>query len=424
MGQIQSLSELLSFLGRRFWVILLVTAAGIFAAIAYARSTPNIYEAAAAIQIETPTVSAEENGNGSGGSSAARTLQSIEQRLTTRENLQAVIDRHGLFSDAPGMSQDQKLAVLRDSITFQGIDSAASQSFGQPPSLAAILILARMADADLAARVANDLAQSVLDMSASGARDRAEKNVSFFTEEEDRLWDMMSKLEDEITSYKNDHSASLPTEMQAMREQLSAIDADLRRLSDSLIAAQREADKIRALQVQRETDRRQLEDLTARIEVINAQIETSNARRAELQGNLAATPEVERALSTYDRQLGQLQDQYKDTTRRLAESETELRLSERQQSERFTLLDRAITPEAPLGGGRKKLVLAGALVSLLAGLALAFVLDLMRPVVRTAAQMQRQLGMRPVVMIPVVKTGRKAPRKGLPKFIDDPTRPA
>ncbi len=421
MGQIQSMQELWSFLGRRFWIILLVAAAGVFAAIAYARSTANVYEAAAAIQIETPTVQSQ--AEGATGSSAAQTLQSIEQRLTTRENLQAVIARHGLFQDAPGMTQDQKLAVLRDSITFQGIDSAASQNFGQGPGLSAILILARMGDPELAARVANDLAQSVLDMSASGARDRAEKNVAFFTEEEGRLWNLMSKLEDEITAYKNKNALSLPTEMQAMREQLSAIDADLRRMSDDLIAAQREAATIRGREIQRETDRRQLEEIGAKIEVISAQIDTSNARRDELSRNLAATPEVERALSAYDRQLGQLQDQYKDTTRRLAESETELRLSERQQSERFTLLDRAITPEAPIGGGRKKLVIAGALVSLLAGLALAFVVELMRPVVRTAAQMERQLGLRPVVMIPAVKVAGKT-LKSLPKFVDDPTKPA
>lgn len=422
MGQIQSLQEFWSFLSRRFWIILLVTAIGVFSAISYAKSTPNTYEAAAAIQIETPTVAAQQDGTTV--SSAAQTLQNIEQRLTTRENLQAVIDRHGLYADAAGMTQDQKLAVLRASITFQGIDSAGSPSFGQGPGLSAILILARMGNPELAARVANDLAQSVLDMSASGARDRAVKNVAFFTEEEARLWELMSKLEDEITAYKNQNALSLPTAIQAMREQLSAIDADLRRLSDDLIAAQRESASIRSREVQRETDRRQLEEIGARIEVITAQIGTANARRADLSRNLAASPEVERALSTYDRQLGQLQDQYKDTTRRLAESETELRLSERQQSERFTLLDRAITPESPIGGGRKKLVIAGTVASLLAGLGLAFLVELLRPVIRTAAQMERQLGLRPVVMIPAVRPTSAARRKALPKLIEDPTKPA
>lgn len=424
MGQIQSLQELLSFLNRRFWIILLVAALGTFGAIVYAKSRSDVYEAAAAIQIETPVVSTQEEGATSSGSGSAQMLQTIEQRLTTRENMQAVIDRHGLYKDIPAMSQDQKLALLRSSITFQGIDSAAGQGYGQPRTLSAILITAQMGDAELAARVANDLAQSVLDLSASGARDRAEKNVAFFTEDESRLWTQISKLEDEIADYQSKHSSALPTELEAMRDELAAIDGDLRSLSQDQIAYQREAASIRAAEVMRETDRRKLEDLTAKIEVITAQVDTANKRRDELTRNLAAAPEVDRALSAYDRQLGQLQDQYRDTRRRLAESETEMRLSERQQSERFTLLDRAITPEAAIGGGRKKLVIAGALVSLIAGIALAFIVELLRPVVRTAAQMERQLGLRPVVMIPTVKPPKAAQRKGLPKMLEDPTRPA
>jgi uncharacterized protein involved in exopolysaccharide biosynthesis len=424
MGQIQSLQELLSFLNRRFWIILLVAALGTFGAIVYAKSRSDVYEAAAAIQIETPVVSTQEEGATSTGSGSAQMLQTIEQRLTTRENMQAVIDRHGLYKDIPAMSQDQKLALLRSSITFQGIDSAAGQGYGQPRTLSAILITAQMGDAELAARVANDLAQSVLDLSASGARDRAEKNVAFFTEDESRLWTQISKLEDEIADYQSKHSAALPTELEAMRDELAAIDGDLRSLSQDQIAYQREAASIRAAEVMRETDRRKLEDLTAKIEVITAQVDTANKRRDELTRNLAAAPEVDRALSAYDRQLGQLQDQYRDTRRRLAESETEMRLSERQQSERFTLLDRAITPEASLGGGRTKLVIAGALISLIAGIALAFIVELLRPVVRTAAQMERQLGLRPVVMIPTVTPPKAAQRKGLPKMLEDPTRPA
>ena len=68
MGQIQSLQELLSFLNRRFWIILLVAALGTFGAIVYAKSRSDVYEAAAAIQIETPVVSTQEEGATSSGS--------------------------------------------------------------------------------------------------------------------------------------------------------------------------------------------------------------------------------------------------------------------------------------------------------------------------------------------------------------------
>lgn len=424
MGQIQSLEELISFLSRRKFLILGCLLAGTIAAVLLALARPQTYEASAAIQVEMPTVTAGATENDR-SAAAAQVLQSIEQRLTTRESLLAVIDRHGLFSDAPGLSADRKMAALRSSISFQGVDSAAGQVFGQARNLSAIIITARLSDAELAARVANDFAQGVLDLSAAGTRDRAEQNVAFFAEDEARLWDQLSALEREIADYKNQHSAALPTEATAMRNELSSLDTDLRRATQDRVAATREADTIRAKGTLRETDRRQLEDLTQRIGVLDAQISTVGVRRTELAEALAATPEVERVLAAYDRQLAQMQSQYEVVTARLAEARTDLRLAERQQSERFILLDRALTPESPVGGGRKKIAIAGALASLLAGLGLAFVLELLNPVVRTAAQMERQLGLRPVVLIPDVSPRERRFAAGkLRQLLQDPLTPS
>lgn len=420
MGQIQSLDELVSFLLRRKFLILACFVLGSVAAVLFALSRGQTYEASAAIQVEMPTVTAGATDNDR-SMAAAQVLQSIEQRLTTRESLQAVIERHGLYADLPGLSSDRKMALLRNSISFQGVDSAAGQVYGQARNLSAIIITARMGDADMAARIANDFAQGVLDQSAAGTRDRAQQNVSFFAEEETRLWDQLSALEREIAEYKNQHSAALPSEAAAMRTELTGLDSDIRRASQDRIAAVREAETIRAKETLRETDRRQLEDLTQRIGVLDAQIATADARRKELADALAATPEVERVLAAYDRQLTQMQSQYEVVTGRLAEAETDLRLAERQQTERFILLDRALTPESPVGGGRKKIAFAGAFASLIGGLVLAFVLELLNPVVRTAAQMERQLGLRPVVLIPdVTPRARQASASRLRGLLDDP----
>lgn len=422
MGQIQSIDEFIAFLLRRMWLILGVALIGALAAGVFAKSRPDSYEAAAVIQVEMPTVT----GTAAQGTTtgAAQLLQSIEQRLTTRENLTAMVERHGLYADLPALSMDQKLVLLRQSVTFQGVDSAAGQAFGQPRTLSAILIVARMGDPDLAARVANDFAQGVLDRSASGVQDRAAQNVAFFAEDEVRLRAEIANLETEIADYQNAHSAALPAQSQTLRDELSGLDSDLRRLSQERIATEGEATAVRAKETLRETDRRQLDEIAGRLAVIDTQIATATARRTELQTALAGTPEVERVLSGYDRARTQLQEQYEVVTRRRAEAETELRLAERQQAERLTLLERAITPEYPVGGGGKKIAMAGAFASLMAGVALAFLIELMHPVVRTAAQMERQLDLRPVICIPEV-TAHK-PRRGgrdLLKLIDDPTRP-
>jgi hypothetical protein len=109
---------------------------------------------------------------------------------------------------------------------------------------------------------------------------------------------------------------------------------------------------------------------------------------------------------------------------RMAQAETDARLAERQQAERFTLLERAIVPEASMGGSNKKIAVAGAVASLIASVVMAFVLDLIFPVVRTAAQMERQLDLRPVVSIPEVTPAQaKKAGRGIMKLLDDPTKP-
>ena len=77
MGQIQTLDELFSFLLRRFKVIALVTLAGMVLTLAYAKSLPRLYEAAAVLQVEAPRVG--RTSPEQGGRDAAQMLQTIEQ---------------------------------------------------------------------------------------------------------------------------------------------------------------------------------------------------------------------------------------------------------------------------------------------------------------------------------------------------------
>ncbi|GLS85398.1 hypothetical protein GCM10010873_03710 [Cypionkella aquatica] len=427
MGQIQSIEELVSLLLRRRWMIILITLTGLLAAVVFAKTRPDIYESAAVIQIEGAQV-AETNAQGGqvqpDGGGSAQILQTIEQRLTTRDALNAVIERHNLFADQPQLANDEKLIALRSSVTFQAVDSAGGQAFGQGRSISAIIVAVRYGDPEMAAQLANDFAQGILDQSAAGQRSRADTNVAFFREEEARVYEQISKLEAEVAAYKNANADAMPTLTDARRDEIVSLSDDLRQATQDLVGLQNEQNAITQKQVQRETDKRRFDDIAAQIDVLNAQIASINTRKSAIETALAATPEVERVLAGYDRQLQQLQGQYDNVTQRMAEAETTQRLSERQQAERFTLLDRALSPEYPTGGGKKKIAIAGAVASLLAALTLAFVLDLMRPVVRTAAQMQRQLDLEPVVCIPEIRAPKGRLGSAALRLIDNPKRAA
>jgi uncharacterized protein involved in exopolysaccharide biosynthesis len=395
MGPIQTLEDLIGMIWRRRVLILIVTLLGTLLAAVYAKSRPDIYEAAAVIQVELPAVI-------QGGQAVAQTInplqvmQTIEQRLTTRDMMLALIDRHGLQAEFDGLSLEERVAAIRSAIQFQSVSNATGGG------LSAILITARAATAAHAARIANDLAQSVLDMGAQGKKASADANFAFFKQEEGRVWEQLTNLEREVAAYREENRDVLPASREARQDEITALKNDLRALDQEIAGLQNEEGRLRAAQVSRATDRRRLDDIVQRLEILTAQRGPLEARQQVLEASLVRAPEVDRALSGYERQLRQLQDQYTVVSQRLAEAETARRLAENQQTERFSMLERAIEPEYPLGSGGKKLVVAGGLGSIGLALALAFLLEAMHPAIRTSAQMRRELNITPIVAIPEV----------------------
>ncbi len=407
MGPIQTLEDVIGLLLRRRWLILAVTILGTLLAAWYAKSRPDTFETAAVIQVETPMVS-DPLRTTTGQANVQQVLQSIEQRLTTRDNMIALIDRHSLFADMPGLSLEDKVAAMRASVRFQSVSSASGSG------LSAIIISAQAGTAENAARVANDLAQSVLDLGAEGKRATADASTAFFKEEEARTWQALTALEAEMTAYREANRDNLPTARTAIQDEVAQVETALRTIDQQLAGLQGEEARIRAAETLRATDRRRLEDIAAQLDVLAAQRTPLSERKATLDASLRNAPEVDSVMATYDRQLRQLQDQYTVISQRLAEAETNQRLADRQQTERFSMLERAITPEYPMGSGGKKLAIAGAIGSAILSLVLAFALDLLFPAIRSSAQLERELNLRPIVAIPDVpkrarvSRGRKA----------------
>lgn len=395
MGPIQTLDEFVNLLIRRRWLIVGVTLLGTLFAVMVGLSRPQVYEAGAVIQVESPLVTGAETG-----AQSARILQALEQRLTTRESLTALIDRHGLFADAAGLSPEQKVVALRNSIVFQSVPSVAAAAYGQPASVSALIVTARLGDADQAARVANDLAQNVLDLSAARQSGRAQETLQFYLAEEGRVAGELAAIEAELTRFRQANPAALPGDAEARRDQISGLEEDLRRLQQAATALRAEAAVLQGQARQRETDRRRLEQIRIELGVSDSQIAAITAQLDQVRAEGAARPEVDQQVAGFERRIETLQGQLDLIAGRRAEAETALRLEQDRQSEHFSLLERATIPPYPASGGGRKIAAAGAIASVLMALALAFLLDVLRPVLRCSSQMERALGIRPVVAIP------------------------
>lgn len=159
--------------------------------------------------------------------------------------------------------------------------------------------------------------------------------------------------------------------------------------------------------------RRQIALLTRQIASLQAQTEVLAARRAALVLSIRGTPEVEVALNAFNRRLLEMQDQYSVITRRRAEARTGAQLEINQQSERFSVVENALVPDKPVESSRRKIAVLGSGASIALAVGLVMLLEMLNPVIRTSAQMERQLSLRPVVSIPYVSTPGQRRRRRL-----------
>lgn len=159
--------------------------------------------------------------------------------------------------------------------------------------------------------------------------------------------------------------------------------------------------------------RRQMTLLEQQTGLLREQKTVIDERRESLEASIQETPQIELALNSLERRLGELQDQHSALVQRYVEARTGEQLETSQQSERFRVVEDALAPDHPVDLNRKKVVLFGSGGSVGLAFALALLLEMLRPALRTSAQMEQQLGIRPVISIPYVRTRWERRRRRL-----------
>ena len=134
-------------------------------------------------------------------------------------------------------------------------------------------------------------------------------------------------------------------------------------------------------------------------------------RLSALSEAIGITPQIERDLAAFARRRDKIQGELDVVSTRRAQAEVGFRLEEQNQAERLTVMEPAALPDYPVTPSRKRTALIGAVASLIMGLGVAFLLDLRRPVIRSARQMQSKLGITPVVTIPPLEPTRRTRRR-------------
>jgi uncharacterized protein involved in exopolysaccharide biosynthesis len=216
---------------RQFWMIVLIVTVGALSSLSYSRMQAPSFEASAVVQT-LPGVD----------------VAAAKARVTARANLLAMVQRHHINA---GESADRSAVRLRQSIAVRDLTSDAGSTLGLAPEVSGIVASVLWPDAEVSARIANDLAQQILDAGNAGQISEHNDEMEFYRREEQRLWQETGALKAELEMVRrsNDPGAAqqrlgdgrqlalMQDQYALVRERLAAFEVDAR-LAGALQAGQ------------------------------------------------------------------------------------------------------------------------------------------------------------------------------------------
>lgn len=159
--------------------------------------------------------------------------------------------------------------------------------------------------------------------------------------------------------------------------------------------------------------------LSLQLSLIERQVNNLKERKAELEINagslrtsIARSPEVESSLEALENNRQTLKEQVRLLRSKKVVADTGQRLEEDRQAERFEVIEQATSPTEPTKPERSTILVAGAFVSLAAGIGVAFLLELIDQTIRGKAGLRKHLQLEPITTIPYIQiTSEKKYRK-------------
>ena len=221
----QSKLDVVEILRRRgalfLWVAAVVVLIGV--AVAY-RQTP-MYASRGVLLAELPSVS----------EAAVRSVQPesrvtlITQRVLTAENLQEIIDKHGLYPELAGMPAEAR-SRFRQNLKPSAEDPQILEALlgtTRPEGAMAFSLTFTDASPRVARDVADDLVALYLEENREARREQAAATIRFLTQEARRLETEIAAREQLLAEFKTKNAGALPELASSNRELLDRVGRDL-----------------------------------------------------------------------------------------------------------------------------------------------------------------------------------------------------
>ncbi len=391
MGPIQSFQELRDFLRRRMALIVLALGIALLLGVLVALRSVPVYQAIAVLSTRVEAVSDDAVRSSSTGN-AARLMQLIEQRLTSRETMLRIADDYEMFVGQPAQ---ERAELMRNAITLIS-QAAVAVGFGSDGSLASMIIMVRADSGPKSAAIANELAEMVIAETGASRTARARETLQFVEVEQSRLISDLRALQQEAREFSRQNHDVLSYGVDLRRTELGQIITDIQDARRDITAAETELETL----VAQNTSPRRQATLRDQINRRSAELDRLRAQQEEFEPFFRRAAEAEREMAILTEREARLQDRLRDVSGQVATAQAALRLEEDQRSATFELVEEATVPDYPISRSRKRTVMMAAVTGIILGVVAAFAYELLRPALRSARQLERELGMRPVLVLP------------------------
>jgi uncharacterized protein involved in exopolysaccharide biosynthesis len=304
-------------------------------------------------------------------SAAQERIQVIEQRLMTRDNLMAIVDKFQLFpSQRNLMSVTQLVDLMKKKTSIATVNQQIS--FSRRSDNPTIVFTVGFEDSDpaVAARVANELVTRILNEDIRDRTSRASDTTKFLNREMERLKAESAAIETKIAQAK---------EAQLLPSASNAPDPIAQLKSDYLQKKALYSEKHPIMKaLKRQIDA--AEQAQAPVTVNNVGLEALQSQQETIQKNLDAA-----AAKLSVAQLGEA-------------------LERNQQSEKLEILEQPAVPGEPVKPNRSKIMGLGLLAAFAAGAGLVLLLEILDMTIRRSADIYGLVDSQLVVVVPYIAT--------------------
>ena len=234
-----SFSDYLSILKRRWIQMLVVFILVLLAAITTAILLPPVYQSTGTILIESQQIP-DDLVKATVTSYADERIEVIKQRVMTRDNLYRIIQKYVLYPDKiETVTTSTIIDDMRKSISVILLNADVQNNSGVSATIA-FKVGFEYERPELAHKVANELVTLFLDENVKARTQRATETTEFLSQEVEKLKVELENVENQVATFKQNNSNSLPEHLVMHMNTLQRAEADIKELDRDYKSTQEE----------------------------------------------------------------------------------------------------------------------------------------------------------------------------------------